>query len=261
MHSVFLNTYFHYEIIFGLVALELIYLVIVFGFQNKFSINPQTDYKKSFTFLFGVLVLFLALVWPVHYISEYYLFSAHMLQHIMISYIAPPLLLLGLNHKITDLLFKFKLSKYIFNFIFNPVFCFVLFNIVFGLWHIPNVYNLSVSFDKFHALEHTMFIISAIFMWWPLVTPSLIKPSLHYSLKLIYLFLLSIAQIIVFGIITYAPENIYEHYQNSTYIFGLSPLEDQQLGGVIMKVGTALILMGLFIYYYFKWYLSEKRYE
>ena len=261
MYSVFLNTYFHYEIIFGLVALEFIYLAIVFGLKNKFSINPQTDYKKSFTFLFGVLVLFLALVWPVHYISEYYLFSAHMLQHIMISYIAPPLLLLGLNHKITDLLFKFKLSKYIFNFIFNPVFCFVLFNIVFGLWHIPNVYNLSVSFDKFHALEHTMFIISAIFMWWPLVTPSLIKPSLHYSLKLIYLFLLSIAQIIVFGIITYAPENIYEHYQNSTYIFGLSPLEDQQLGGVIMKVGTALILMGLFIYYYFKWYLSEKRYE
>jgi len=261
MHSVFLNTSFHYEIIFGLLALEFIYLAIVFGLKNKFSINPQIDYKKSFTFLLGIMVLFLALVWPVHYISEYYLFSAHMLQHIMISYIAPPLLLLGLNHKITDLLFKFKLSKFIFNFIFNPVFCFVLFNIVFGLWHIPNVYNLSVSFYKFHALEHTMFIISAILMWWPLVTPSLIKPSLHYSLKLIYLFLLSISQIIVFGIITYASENIYEHYQNSTYMFGLSPLEDQQLGGVIMKVGTALILMGLFIYYFFKWYLSEKRYE
>ena len=106
-----------------------------------------------------------------------------------------------------------------------------------------------------------MFIISSLFMWCPLVTPSLIKPNLHYSLKLIYLFLLSIAQIIVFGIITYAPKSIYEHYQNSTYIFGLSPLEDQQLGGVIMKVGTALILMGLFIYFYFKWYLSEKRYQ
>ena len=219
MRSVFLNTYFHYEIIAGLILLEIIYLFIVFGFKNKFSIDPQTDYKKSINFLLGVLVLFLALVWPVHYISEYYLFSAHMLQHVMISYIAPPLLLLGLNHKITDLLFIFKFTKHIFNFIFNPVFCFVLFNIVFGLWHIPNVYDLSVSFDEFHALEHTMFIVAAILMWWPLVSPSLIKPSLHYSLKLIYLFLLSIAQIIVFGIITYAPENIYDHYQNSTYIF------------------------------------------
>ena len=104
MRSVFLNTYFHYEIIVGLILLELIYLAIVFGFKNKFSIDPQTDYKKSINFLLGVLVLFLALVWPVHYISEYYLFSAHMLQHVMISYIAPPLLLLGLNHKITDLL-------------------------------------------------------------------------------------------------------------------------------------------------------------
>ena len=56
MHSVFLNTSFHYEIIFGLVALEFIYLAIVFGLKNKFSINPQTDYKKSFTFLLGILV-------------------------------------------------------------------------------------------------------------------------------------------------------------------------------------------------------------
>ena len=117
MSSVFLNTYFHYEIIAGLILLEFIYLAIVFGLKNKFSIDPQTDYKKSIIFLLGVLVLFLALVWPVHYISEYYLFSAHMLQHVMISYIAPPLLLLGLNHKITDLLFIFKFTKHIFNFI------------------------------------------------------------------------------------------------------------------------------------------------
>ena len=62
MRSVFLNTYFHYEIIVGLILLELIYLAIVFGFKNKFSIDPQTDYKKSINFLLGVLVLFLALV-------------------------------------------------------------------------------------------------------------------------------------------------------------------------------------------------------
>ena len=144
------------------------------------------------------------------------------------------------------------------NFYFILYFALFFFNITFGLWHLPNIYDLSVSFEKLHALEHVMFIFGAIFMWWPLVNQSKLFPSIHYGLKLVYLFLLSIAQIIVFGIITYAPHNIYTHYEHTTYIFNLTPLEDQQLGGIIMKVGTALILMGMFIYYYFKWYLSEK---
>ncbi len=258
MLSVLLHSYVHTEIIFSLIFAEMLYLFLVFGTKGKFSVGPITDYKNSLYFLSGIFVLFLALVWPVHYVSEYYLFSAHMLQHIMISYIAPPLLLSGLNYKISDSFLGLKYIKSIFQYFFHPAFCFVLFNLIFGLWHLPNIYDLSVSFEQFHALEHSMFITGAIFMWWPLVNQSKIFPSIHYGLKLVYLFLLSIAQIIVFGIITYAPHNIYTHYENTTLVFNLSPLEDQQLGGIIMKVGTALILMGMFIYYYFKWYLSEK---
>ena len=258
MFSVILHSYIHAEIILALIATEFIYLFLVFGLKNKFSIDSVTDYKNSLFFLAGIFVLFLALVWPLHYISEYYLFSAHMLQHVMISYIAPPLLLSGLNYKISDSFLGLKYVRNVFKFLFHPIFCFVFFNVIFGLWHLPNIYDLSVSFEQFHALEHSMFITGAIFMWWPLVNQSKIFPSIHFGLKLVYLFLLSIAQIIVFGIITYAPENLYSHYENTTFVFNLTPLEDQQLGGVIMKVGTALILMGMFIYYYFKWYLSEK---
>jgi putative membrane protein len=258
MLSILLNSYIHTEIIVSLLCAEIIYLIMIFGFKSKFSIDYNTDYRNSMFFLIGIFILFLALVWPVHYISEYYLFSAHMLQHVMISYIAPPLLISGINYKILDSFLRLKYFNNIAKFLFHPVFCFVFFNIIFGLWHLPNIYALSVSFEKFHALEHIMFIFGAIFMWWPLVNQSKLFPSIHYGLKLVYLFLLSIAQIIVFGIITYAPDNIYTHYEHTTYIFNLTPLEDQQLGGIIMKVGTAFILMGMFIYYYFKWYLSEK---
>ena len=95
MLSVLLHSYVHTEIIFSLIFAEMLYLFLVFGTKGKFSVGHITDYKNSLYFLSGIFVLFLALVWPVHYVSEYYLFSAHMLQHIMISYIAPPLLLSG----------------------------------------------------------------------------------------------------------------------------------------------------------------------
>jgi hypothetical protein len=81
---------------------------MIFGFNGKFSIDKNTDYKNSMFFLIGIFILFLALVWPVHYISEYYLFSAHMLQHVMISYIAPPLLISGINYKILDSFLRLK---------------------------------------------------------------------------------------------------------------------------------------------------------
>ena len=133
MFSVILHSYIHAEIILALIATEFIYLFLVFGLNNKFSIDSVTDYKNSLFFLAGIFVLFLALVWPLHYISEYYLFSAHMLQHVMISYIAPPLLLSGLNYKISDSFLGLKYVRNVFKFLFHPIFCFVFFNVIFGL--------------------------------------------------------------------------------------------------------------------------------
>ena len=187
MLSVILHSYIHTEIIFSLIAAEFVYLFLVFGLKNKFSIDSVTDYKNSLFFLAGIFVLFLALVWPLHYISEYYLFSAHMLQHVMISYIAPPLILSGVNHKILDSFLGLKYVRNSFKFFLHPIFCFVFFNVIFGLWHLPNIYDLSVSFEQFHALEHSMFITGAIFMWWPLVNQSKILHKNDFEISKNYI--------------------------------------------------------------------------
>ncbi len=118
MLSILLNSYIHTEIIVSLLCAEIIYLIMIFGFKSKFSIDYNTDYRNSMFFLIGIFILFLALVWPVHYISEYYLFSAHMLQHVMISYIAPPLLISGINYKILDSFLRLKYFNNIAKFLF-----------------------------------------------------------------------------------------------------------------------------------------------
>ena len=180
MLSVILHSYIHTEIIFSLIAAEFVYLFLVFGLKNKFSIDSVTDYKNSLFFLAGIFVLFLALVWPLHYISEYYLFSAHMLQHVMISYIAPPLLLSGVNHKILDSFLGLKYVRNFFKFFLHPIFCFVFFNVIFiwmsetsffsRIWSYLSSLSISCLRMLFSSCRVSMILMSmskSIFLSWP----------------------------------------------------------------------------------------------
>ena len=83
-------------------------------------------------------------------------------------------------------------------------------------------------------------------------------PRLSYPMQMGYVFLLSLAQIIVFGAITFAPEPIYQFYVNAPRVWNLSPLADQQIGGLIMKVGGGALFLGIFITLFFKWFNQEE---
>ena len=132
------------------------------------------------------------------------------------------------------------------------------FNVVFSIWHIPALYNSSLTSEAVHAVEHVMMVATAILMWWPLTSNLPELPRLDYPFQMGYIFILSIAQIIVFAIITFAEEPIYEFYVQAPRLWNLSPLLDQQLGGIIMKVGSGIYFVILLIVIFFKWYNQEE---
>ena len=105
--------------------------------------------------------------------------------------------------------------------------------------------------------EHLLFMLAAIMMWWPLCSQIKQIPQLPYPLQMIYLFVMSLAQIIVFGIVTFARQPIYQHYIQAERIFGISPLLDQQIGGIIMKVGSGFMFLFLIVLAFYKWYDQE----
>ena len=248
----------HPEVLIGLVVLQAAYLLGVGPLREKYQWAIRVESKDVILFTTGVVVLFVAMLSPLHVLADDYLFSAHMLQHVLMTLIAPPLLILGTPDWLLRPLLKPVVAYRVARLLTNPFVAFFLFNMTFSLWHIPAMYGSSVLLKYVHIGEHMLFMSTATLMWWPLVSRSTALPRLTYPFQMIYLFGLSLAQIIVFGMVTFSQAPVYEHYVHTPRIWGIDPLADQQIGGIIMKVGGGLMFLTLFIVNFFRWYRHEE---
>tara|TARA_B100000586_G_scaffold84932_1_gene60203 strand:- start:565 stop:1380 length:816 start_codon:yes stop_codon:yes gene_type:complete len=257
--SIWLHWHGHPDAVIGLIILQSAYLIAIGPVRKKYGLSPKPSPKQTVLFTTGVLIIFLSLLSPLHIMSDDYLFSAHMVQHVLLTLVSPPLLILGTPGWLISPLVRKSVALKIAKVIVHPVSAVVVFNLVFSIWHLPVLYELSVSYHSVHVGEHLLFMMAAVVMWWPIcsVVPEL--PRLSYPLQLIYLFVMSLAQIVVFGIITFAPEPIYEHYVEAPRLWNITPLMDQQIGGIIMKVGSGFLFLTLIIIVFFKWFEQGSR--
>lgn len=204
-------------------------------------------------FFSGLFVIFASLNGPIHDLSDYYLFSAHMVQHLLITLLVPPLLLLGLpGWMLRPLLRNERVAKFA-GFMTRPMTCFVIFNVVIAVWHLPPMYNATLSEHGVHIGEHLMFMTAAILMWWPFLSPLPELPRLSYPGQMLYCFLMIIPMSIVAVYITMAESILYPAYSSAPRIWGLSPLEDQQLGGLIMWIPGAVVFYIILTVVFFRW--------
>ena len=252
--SIWLHWHGHPDALIGLTAFLTIYFIGIGPIRKKYNLSPSIDPGQTTLFTTGILVIFLCLLSPLHILSDQYLFSAHMLQHVLLTLVSPPLIILGTPAWLISPLLRNRTVLRIFKLIFHPIAAIVIFNLVFSIWHLPVLYNLSVTFHSIHVGEHILFMLAAFIMWWPLSSKVPELPRLSYPIQLIYLFVMSLAQIIVFGIITFSQEPIYSHYIEAPRIWNISPLWDQQIGGIIMKVGSGFLFLILIIITFFKWF-------
>ena len=252
--SIWLHWHPHLEVVLGLILVQCAYLYGIGPYRRRQTDSPEINPRQAVMFTLGTFVIFVSLTSPLHILSDHYLFSAHMLQHVLITLICPPLLIVGTPGWLASKLFQNRWSISVFRRIFHPLGAVVIFNIIFSMWHLPILYNLSVSYHWVHILEHSLFISASIVMWWPICSQVQSIPKLPYPIQMLYFFVMSLAQIIVFGIITFAREPIYQHYIDAPRIWNISPLVDQQLGGIIMKVGSGFLFLFLIIIAFFKWF-------
>jgi|TARA_B100001167_G_C16769431_1_gene306225 putative membrane protein len=252
--SVILHWHGHPDVLIGLFILQGGYLIGIGPARKKFNLSQTVDPGQTLLFSSGVFVIFIALLSPLHALSDDYMFSAHMVQHVLLTLVSPPLLILGIPDWLISPIFKRDLVRKLAKILFHPISAVVIFNVIFSIWHIPILYGLSVTHHSVHIFEHMLFMIASFVMWWPLCSNSAAVPRLSYPLQIIYLFVMSLAQIIVFGIVTFAPEPIYNHYLDTPKLFGVSALIDQQLGGIIMKVGSGFLFLSLIITAFLRWF-------
>lgn len=213
---------------------------------------PPTGAQRAL-FMGGLVVLFLSLNGPLHDLSDSFLFSAHMVQHLVLTLVVPPLLIAGTPASLFRQALRFRPVARVARIVARPVACYAIFNAVLAAWHMPVLYNLAVAHHPVHIAQHLMFLTAATLMWWPLMSPLPELPRLPYPMQMLYCFLMTIPMSIIAIFITYADEVLFPGYASAPRVWGVSPMEDQLFGGLIMWIPGGLFFVGVMAVVFFKW--------
>jgi putative membrane protein len=209
--------------------------------------------SRKLSFFAGLFLMFACLNGPLHDLSDDYLFSAHMVQHLLLTLVMPPMLIYGVTGWMLRPLLANRILGPIARKITRPAWCFVIFNLSIAVWHIPYFYNAAMANHNIHIVEHLIFMVSAVLMWWPLTSPLPELPRLPYPGQLLYTFLLSLPMSVVAVYITLADHILYPAYSSAPRIFPLSPMDDQMLGGLIMWIPGTMIFTIILSVVFYKW--------
>lgn len=229
-----------------------VYMVRVIGPSAVTDGKPVVTRKNIICFIGAMMLLFAASTWPIHQIGEGYLYSVHMLQHMMLSYLMPPLVLLATPEWLLRVLVgQGRLYRAV-CFAARPVVAGIAFNVIVMVTHIPGVVNASTTNGALHYALHLLVVLSAVLMWMPVVGPF---KELHmgYAGKMIYLFLQSVVPTVPAAWLTFAEGAVYSHYGNQPVrVWGISVTNDQQLAGAIMKLAGGMYLWSIVIFMFFR---------
>ncbi len=209
--------------------------------------QPVATTFQRRAFVAATVLLLASADWPVHDIAEAHLYSVHMVQHMAITFIVPPLYLLATPAWLVRLLLlEGGAGSRLVRRMAHPVVAGVVFNALVAMTHWSGVVQLSFDSGTFHFSLHLVLFLSALLMWVPVAAP---LPELRISLpgQMIYLFLMSIIPTIPAAWLTFAEGVVYGHYDDGFQMWGVSVQSDQQVAGLIMKLLGGFYLWGIII--------------
>ncbi len=207
---------------------------------------------QAAAFAGGMLALLAALVSPIDGLGEDYLFSAHMVQHVLLGDIAPLLILLGLSRVIlrpaTRRLMRVERAL---GRLASPVVGIAIWLAIMYLWHVPALYDAATENALVHLLEHASFFVAGLCLWWPLIQPVPMRRRMT-GLEPIGYIAAAKAGLAALGLyLAWSSTALYPYYEQTPRIWGLSPVEDQNVGGVLMMAEQSftlvLVMVALFV--------------
>lgn len=267
--------------------LLLIYIAIAVGYfyligplRSRFEGSEPVRLRERILFLSGLFLLYISLTGPLNVLSHI-MFSAHMLQMAISFLFAPPLILLGLPSWFVERVFSGrrmqKMLKYM-----HPIFTVVFFNMVFSFYHIPLIHDAVLANYWLFRPYYILMLVAAFMMWWPIATPALSLRRLTHLQRMAYIFASGVLLTPACALIIFAKNPLYATFTdadawmlamalclplNATVdlasfggpeFFQLLPVvDDQQLGGVIMKLSQEIVFGAILFYIFIQWYRRE----
>jgi putative membrane protein len=201
--------------------------------------------RQTLYFGLGVLTIWVALETPLDIVADHYLQSIHMLQHVLIGLVAPPLLLLGLSSSMAATLARLPGVRSV----TEPIPAQVAFGIVMGAWHLPVLYDLTLHSEAVHVIEHLSFMATGSLFWWPVISATAAQSRwrLGDAGRVLYLLFGTVPADTVSVILMFSRAPFYPFYVSAPrLVAGVDPLTDQVLAGVVlMAIGKLSSLVAI----------------
>lgn len=255
------------------VLIGAVYFSLVGPLRHTFADVKPVSLKQKVSFSLGLLLFYFGLGSPLN-VSGHFLFSAHMVQQALLYLVMPLLILAGTPAFLFRHLAANKWMRRILQIGTHPIPAVLLFNALFSFYHMPFILDLAMNNLAMHNLIHLLLLIAAFCMWMPVFAPI---PEIHRLSdlqKLAYIFANSVLITPACALIIFAGTPLYETYVNgptmlcapffsapidkSMFAVPLGPLDDQRLGGILMKLMQEITYGAVLAYVFANWYRKEK---
>jgi putative membrane protein len=243
------------SVLAGVILLTGAYLGAITRWRGRFPGSAPVPAARVASFLLAMVTILLALQTPIADLSDKYLFGVHMVEHLLLTMVMPPLLLLGLPGWVLRPVFvRAPILLRVGRVLTNPLVAFAVFNFVFIGYHAPVFYDLSLASQYAHIVAHSLFMATAILTWWPVLSPLPELPALAPPLQMIYLFAQTLPSQLLGAYFTFSDTLFYPAYVAAPRVWSaVTPAVDQQLGGLIMWVIGGTFFLGAFALVFWRW--------
>jgi len=207
------------------------------------------------SFLLGLAVIWVAIASPLDGFADM-LLSAHMVEHLLLMSLAPPLLLLGwpvvpmlrglprsFTVGVLGPLLRSKGLRESGRMLTTPLAAWLTMNLIFLGWHVPAAYDFALEHEQWHEFEHLCFLGSSILFWWPVVRPWPAHKISYGWILLIYLVMADIVNTALSAFLVFCDRPVYPYYLREPNPFGIDPLSDQRAGAVVMWVVGSVVFL------------------
>ena len=220
-------------------------LVIVFAggvYLRGWLHHRSIPVWRACSFFLGLLATWIAVVSPVASWDSHML-TAHMIQHLLLMTIAPPLIWLGEPLITARRPARWPFPKRLGRLLGHPAFCWLAAAAALAAWHVPAIFRLGMQSPTWHFVEHASFLTTGLLFWWPVIQP---WPSValwpRWSM-LLYLFLATLPCDVLSGLLVFSDRVAYPMYLCTPRKGGLSPLEDQQCAAALMWTCVTVVFL------------------
>lgn len=243
----------------GLILLGWLYALFTGPLRAWLATGEPYPRRRAIKFYSALVVFYLAVGSPLDQIGERFLFSAHMVQHALLMYATPILMLLGLPSWLVDPVLGQPALRTAGRIATHPVICGLVYVLVTSVWHAPVLYEWALQDKLIHVLEHLMFFGCALFYWWPQLSPSQVFPRRRYATQMLFQTAVMIGLTPLYAYITFSPDILYPTYEFAPRVIaGFTAKEDQLLAGIIMKIGGMLVALTAVAVSFYHWYQASE---